>query len=95
MRKALVSLSIAAGLAAVSGAAAAEPHGGFSIYFGAPAPVYVQPPPVVHHAQPPVYYYDHYEHRATYKAPRAHHWPERAYRNRHSREYGPHITETH
>jgi hypothetical protein len=60
MRKHIASLLAAAGLAVLSGTAAARSNIDVGVYFGAPAPVYVAPRPVyypapVYSAPPPVY----------------------------------------
>ena len=59
MRKGIVTVLAAAGLAIASGTAAARVDVG--IHFGIPAPVYVQPAPVYYaprpvYVPPPVYY---------------------------------------
>ena len=58
MRKGIVTVLAAAGLAIASGTAAARVDVG--IHFGIPAPVYVQPAPVYYprpvYVAPPVYY---------------------------------------
>lgn len=89
MRKGFAALLIGAGLVALSGTAAAQSHGGMSIFFGVPAPVYVQAPDVHHpppgyYAPPPVYYdasRSHAESRAHYRPQREHHdrQPRRGY----------------
>jgi hypothetical protein len=61
MRKGIVTLLAAAGLAIASGTAAARTNIDVGISFGIPAPVYVAPPPVyyprpVYIAPEPVYY---------------------------------------
>jgi hypothetical protein len=70
MRKGIVTLLAAAGLAIASGTAAARTNIDVGISFGIPAPVYVAPAPVyyqprpvyvappVYYAPAPVYYYE-------------------------------------
>ena len=85
MRKSIVSLLVAGGLAVASGTAAARVDVGISLGF--PAPVYVQPAPVyyprpvyaappVYYAPPPVYYNEpvYYYGPPRYYRHHRHHW---------------------
>ena len=85
MRKTIATVLIGAGLAALSGAAAARPNIDVGISFGIPAPVYVAPrPPVAYYpapayvAPPPVYVAP----APVYYAPPVYYGPSVVYRER-------------
>lgn len=93
MRKELTSLVVGAGLMALSGAAAAQSYGGFTVFAGVPAHVYVSAPEVHHappsyYAQPPVHYDlppPHREYRERGWRQREHGWSQQEHGDRQAR----------